>query len=400
MVDAQSLFVSRFGQEPSLALRSPGRINIIGDHTDYCGLPVLPMAIEQAIQLAGRQSSEPGVRAVSTLDDTAVDSAGPGHRTGWAKYVLAVHDELVSRGAEGLGAELALDGDLPSTGGLSSSSALTIGCIAALNRLWDLELKPEQHVEIALDAERNAAVAGGAMDQTVIAHARPGHALRIDFDPPSLHHIPVPSTFHWVAGYSGDTAAKGAAAADSYNSFVLASRAATALLAKRLGRPYDPGMQLSSVRDAPDDHVANLPTVTAQEAAELTGGERLGLSTDHLLDLRISAEHVLSEATRVDEAAQALIDGDAETMGRLMNDSHASLGRYGSTTDNLDRLVGAARAAGAAGARVTGAGFGGWAVALTDERRVGGVVDAMKAACGGPALEVAASGGALVSLDD
>jgi len=159
-----------------------------------------------------------------------------------------------------------------------------------------------------------------------------------------------------------------------------------------------PGL-LSRVRHASADAMAELPTVTVAEAAAMTGGESLGLAQDQLLDLRVSAEHVLSEATRVGRAADALRSGDRPGMGLLMTESHRSLGRYGSSTPGLDRLVEAAIEAGADGARVTGAGFGGWAIALAADAAVDGVISAMAEACGGPAFEVVAHGGVLASLN-
>jgi galactokinase len=397
-VDTSDIFKNHHGSEPELTFLSPGRINIIGDHTDYCGLPVLPMAIGKGIGVAGSASSRPGLRAVSSLDGVAIDSDATDERTGWGRYVLAVHDQLAPLNTDGLGAELAFDGNLPSTGGLSSSSALSVGTVAALDELWGLGLEPDRIVELTLAAERAAAVAGGAMDQTVITFATPGNALLINFDPPSKENIPVPDGFRWVAGYSGTKAPKGDSAADAYNSFVLASRAAATMLGE--GLEVNPGTpaQLSRVQDATPDAMAELPTISVAEAAIMTGGESLGLAADRQLDLRISAEHVLSEAARVAAASAALRDGDRQTMGRLMTESHHSLGRYGSSTEGLDRLVTAATGAGADGARVTGAGFGGWAIALASDDVVEQVVSAMEAACGGPAFEVAAHGGVLASL--
>ncbi|MEM9656242.1 MAG: galactokinase family protein [Actinomycetota bacterium] len=397
-MDPAAIFENQYHGKPELRFLSPGRINIIGDHTDYCGLPVLPMAIGRGIGVAAGPSARPGLRATSSLDGQSVDSDAAGERTGWGRYVLAVHDQLAPLNTGGGGAELAFSGNLPSTGGLSSSSALAVGTVAALNRLWDLDLAPDRIVELSLAAERAAAVAGGAMDQTVITFATPGNALLIKFDPPEREHIPIPEDFRWVAAYSGTKAPKGDSAADAYNSFVLASRAAATLLGDALGVVPGNPAQLSRVTDADAATIGELPVVTVAEAAALTGGESLGLAADRPLDLRVSAEHVLSEAARVDSAAAAMRRGDRAAMGQLMIDSHNSLRRYGSSTEGLDRLVTAATDAGADGARVTGAGFGGWAIALASGDVVTDVVSAMEAACGGPAFTVAAHGGVLASL--
>lgn len=397
MTDASAIHTSRFGAAPSVVVNSPGRINLIGEHTDYCGLPVLPMAIREGVQIAASESPEPGLVAVSTLDDAVVSSAASAERRGWAKYVLAILDQIGARAA-GRGARLAIDSDLPATGGLSSSSALSVGCLIALSELWGLSLSPVEIVTGSMAAEQAAAIAGGAMDQTVIALARPGHALRIEFDPPSHRHIPMPDDFAWVAGYSGTRAAKGESAAAAYNSFVLTSRAAAAALAGQLGRHAGTPPLLSKVGDASPDQIAALPAMSVESAAAITGGDSLGLDPAGTLDLRTSTEHVLSEASRVDAAEWALVGGDRDELGRLMDASHASLQVYGASTESLDGVVTSAREAGAAGARLTGAGFGGWAIALTSPENVDAVRAAMEATGGGPTFIAKAGGGALWSL--
>lgn len=397
MNDAASLHSDHFGEAAAVIVNSPGRINLIGEHTDYCGLPVLPMAIAESIQFAASERDQPGLVAVSTLDGAVVDSDSAEADPGWAKYVLAVLDQI-RQVAPGRGARLALDSDLPSTGGLSSSSALSVGCAIALNEVWDAGLDGAELVAVAVRAEQTAAIAGGAMDQTVIAFARPGHALRIDFDPSAHRHIPMPESFVWIAGYSGTKAPKGESAADSYNSFVLASRAAATLLGDSPDTTDGRAPQLSRVRMAEGEAISALPTISVAEAAAVSQTGALGLPLDRQLDLGVSAEHVLSEADRVDAAEKALLHADMEEMGRLMNSSHLSLARYGASTPSLDRLVAAARDAGAAGARLTGAGFGGWAIALTTGERSKAVQAAMDSACGGPIFVAAAEGGALWSL--
>lgn len=395
MNHAGTLHRDHFGVAAELMVDSPGRINLIGEHTDYCGLPVLPMAIGRSIQVAASEKPEPGIVAVSSLDGAEIRSEPQPAQPGWAPYVLAVADRLQPGDR---GARLALDSDLPSTGGLSSSSALSVGCAFALNELWGLGNDPADLVNAAVQAERSVAVAGGAMDQTVISYARPGHALRIDFDPPAHRHVPIPEGFTFVAGYSGTMAPKGGSAAASYNSFVLASRAAAVMLGDDRGLSGGNEPRLSTVRDATPDELAKLPTISVADAAAVTHAGDLGLEPGRMLDLRVSAEHVLSEAWRVDAAEAALTAGERATMGHFMNESHASLVRYGASTPALDLVVAEARAAGASGARLTGAGFGGWAIALAPPATADAVEQAMAAAGGGPTFAASAEGGALWSL--
>jgi galactokinase len=210
----------------------------------------------------------------------------------------------------------------------------------------------------------------------------------------------MPPDFVWVAAYSGTRAAKGESAAAAYNSFVLTSRAAAAVLAEQSGRDAGIPPLLSRVRDVSPDRIAALPAMSVEAAAAITGGDSLGLDPDGLLDLRTSAEQVLSEASRVDAAERALVAGDEDELGRLMDASHASLQIYGASTESLDGVVTSAREAGAAGARLTGAGFGGWAIALASPETADAVRVAMEATGGGPTFIAKAGGGALWSLHE
>ena len=346
------------------------------------------MAIQQAVRVAVASPASADIRAITDLDGSEFVEGSSSAPT-WAKYLEAVVAEI-GAARQARGARIAVISDLPETGGLSSSSAFTVACVLALSHLWELELDGAGVVATAVRAERRAAIAGGAMDQTVIALARPGHALRIDFDPYATRHVAAPDDFRWVAGFSGTAAPKGGSVAAHYNAFVLASRAAASLL----GDTGDPPL-LSRVRTTPPHEVAKLPTISAATAADIAGGQILGVAPDWEIDLAVAAGHVLSEAGRVDAAEGALLSADIAHMGRLMDDSHASLRLYGSSTPQLDSLVVAARHAGAFGARVTGAGFGGWGVALTQPDAVQSVRAAMEAATGGPTFVAEPSGGAL-----
>ncbi len=242
------------------------------------------------------------------------------------------------------------------------------------------------------------------MDQTVIACARPGTALRIDFEPPGLRPVPLPPGAAFVIGYSGSEAAKAGGARDHYNRSVVACRSAAAMLAR--GRGVDAGTPplLGRVSDASSTEVGRLPvSATAAAVAAQTGlpvGELVTLTNgtyppDAEVGVREAARHVLSEAHRVDAAEEALRAGDLEALGMLFDHSHESLRAFGAVTPGLDAVTAAARANGALGARVTGAGFGGWAVAVCGRGRERAVIEAMVGATGGPAFSVEAVGGAL-----
>jgi galactokinase len=394
-------FANAFGSSPDLVVAAPGRVNLVGEHTDYSFLPVLPIAIERRLLVAAA-SADDGIRAMS-VSQAGTTEVGAAHTPGWGRY-LAGATAMLGQLAEGRGARLAIGGDLPATGGLSSSSALTLGLLWALNRVWDLRLDRRQVVDLAIEAERLVGVESGGMDQTVIAFARPGHALRIDFAPEGRRDVPVAPEFAFVIGYSGSPAPKGTTARDGYNRAVVSCRAAAVLLAGSLGR--DPGAvgRLNEVADAPVGAIDVLPTETTAAVAATAAGVEVGqlvsltaatFDPHEPLFPRAAARHVLSEAARVDTAEFCLRGKDGGGLGAVFDESHSSLRQYGVSTPALDRLTAAARQGGAWGARLTGAGFGGWAVAVCEPGSRAKVVEAMRVATGGPAFPVRPSAGIL-----
>lgn len=384
-----------------VTVRAPGRVNLIGEHTDYMHLPVLPMAIQRGITIRASDAPEPGVTARSSSQPAAVSvDAGSPLPQGWGRYLLGALRQL-GEVAHERGAELRIDGDLPETGGLSSSSALTTGVLRALATLWGCDLDDEEIVRRAIAAERIVGVESGGMDQTVIMFAEPGSALRIDWEPDSRTPVPVPESVRFVIGYSGEEAPKGGSARDAYNERVVACRAAALLLAADTGRSAGDPPMLRPFRDLDLDAI-DLPTeATAADVAEhldvavetmvrLTSGS---FDPDRPLRVARAATHVIEEAQRVDAAAQALEERDGAALGALFDESHRSLRDYGVSTVGLDAVTRAARDAGALGARLTGAGFGGWAVAVCHPDRVSSVADAMGSAGPDLAFEVFASAG-------
>ncbi len=210
-------------------------------------------------------------------------------------------------------------------------------------------------------------------------------ALRITFDPVSWHSVGVPNDVTFVAGYSGRPAPKGGAAGNAYNARVVGTRTAAMLL--DAAPPF-----LANLDGDVADLLAALPeeALPPLEATQLTTGR---YEPADPLPVRAWARHVLTEAERVEAATVALEAGDLETLGRLFDESHASLADdSGVSTPELDLLVAVARDAGAAGARLTGAGFGGWAVAVCDLGHVAAVTYAM-ASIAGEAFRAEPSGG-------
>jgi galactokinase len=379
-------------------------VNLIGEHTDYSLLPVMPVAIDRAVELAAAPGPPGRLLADSLTLPGPVDldlGALPDAPSGWHRYLVAA---VRATGAGGEGVRLLVDGDLPPTGGLSSSSALTVGILRTLDLVWDRRLGREALPSVAAVAERYVGVESGAMDQTVITHAVAGNALRIDFAPPSHRPVPIPDSLAIVAAYSGTPAPKGGEARFAYNTRVVSTRAAALLLGRETG--LDPGrppvlaavagvegieaLARSLPQEATAGEVARQTGVDVEVMVRLTAGR---FEPDHPLPLQVVASHVLSEARRVDAAEAALRAGDLAALGRLLDLSHESLRRFGASSEALDHLVAAMRAAGAYGARLTGAGFGGYAVAVTPPERAAEVVAAGRAATGGPAFRVRPSGG-------
>lgn len=387
-----------------MVVSAPGRVNLIGEHTDYSLLPVMPMAIDRGVMIAASADTRFEVHS----DVEGRPTGGDPGRAGWQRYVDAVVDRL---GYEG-GFLASITSGLPPTGGLASSSALTMALLAALSAVAPGKtLTTEGIIEAGISAERIAGVESGAMDQTVIVHARAGSALRIDFDLAgrrTLTYVPIPETMRVVVAYSGTPGHKGTGARHAYNLAVVACRAATALLAEEASVPVSSRPVLAEVShlDGVYGTAAHLPlAASAEEVARATGVDLeslVGLAASRFdpgepLPIRASALHVLSEATRVDEAQRALVAADTAGLGRLLDLSHRSLIAFGASTAALDRVTSAMRAAGAHGARLTGAGYGGNAVAVCAPDRVAAVVEAAVAATGGPSFRVEAAGGLVVS---
>ena len=399
-------FSAAFGAPPTVVVRAPGRVNLIGEHTDYSLLPVLPIAVDRSLLIAVDANDSNTVEAISAQFEGSVviDRAAIVGPDGWGRYLSGTLMELRSF-APGQGARIHVSGDLPSDGGLSSSSSLTVGILVALSAAWGLDLDLEAIVVLATAAERHVGVESGGMDQTVIAFGKPGAALRIDFHPAGRRLVPVPDGLRFVVAYSGEAAPKGGSVREQYNERVVGARLAAAMLADQVGLDIGSPPTLSEVADVDvvDVLVDDLPEKTsAQEVAHgaQVDVQRLVLlsasSFNHItkVPVRRVARHILGEAQRVNAAESALNEGDLAAFGELMDESHDSLRQdFKCSTAALDKLCAAMRKAGAFGARLTGAGFGGYALAAVPADKVEVVIAAAVAATGGPAFEVTASGG-------
>jgi galactokinase len=285
---------------------APGRVNLIGEHIDYHGLPVLPMALTRGVEVRFRPRDDRKIRAAS---------AGYGEREfewghdlepvaagDWENYLRAAALAVAGKWDLGFGVDAEVSSDLPAAAGLSSSSALLVAFTLCLLRANGRSASFEELMEILPDGEQFVGTRGGGMDHAAILASCAGCASLVSFHPLGVRHVPIPKEWAFLVADSGVRAEKSGHARERYN------------------------------------------------AVRTSAG---------------AAAHLASETARVQTAVASMERGDAETFGRLLVESHASLRDILKVScEALDRLVDDAMEAGALGARLTGAGFGGCAVIL------------------------------------
>ena len=354
---AVALFAERFGSPPTHLSRAPGRVNLIGEHIDYNGLPVLPMALQREVRIALRPRDDGQVRLVNVspdFDDVSFQvgvSIEPGPAGHWGNYVKAPAQELARRHAIFQGFDGVMSSTVPVASGLSSSSALVNAVGVALNAINQVGLDAMALGHLMADAERYTGTRGGGMDQAISMGARAGHAARIDFDPLRMRHVPVPPEWRFVVADTGVRAEKSGPAQAAYNR----RRAECEEALESVGTEL---VRRGAVPRLPVGYRELLRRIHPEEA--LVVGEA---ALSGVLFRRF--RHVVSEYGRVVQAQDLLSQADHAGFGILMDASHGSLRTdYHVSSAELDELVAVAKEGGAAGARLTGAGFGGCIVAL------------------------------------
>jgi galactokinase len=329
-------FEQRFQAPPSFVVRAPGRVNLIGEHTDYNDGFVLPLAIDRAVWIALRQRTDRQVLAYSldfagsttfSLDDLARSNGG------WTEYVKGVAWALQGAGHKLRGWEGVIAGDVPVGAGLSSSAALEMAVARAFAAVSDLPWDAATMARLGQRAENEwVGVRCGIMDQMISASGRAGHALLIDCRSLDTEAVPFPPGTTVVVL---DTATRRGLVDSAYNE----RRHQCESAAHAFG--------VAALRDVSTAHFE----VDCARLDEIT---------------RRRARHVVTENERTLQAADAMRRGDATAVGRLMNASHASLrDDFAVSSRELDVMVECGQAHPACrGIRMTGAGFGGCAVAL------------------------------------
>lgn len=358
--DVADLFRRAWAAEPTHRACAPGRVNLIGEHLDYNDLPVFPMALERSVHIHFRPLSEPEVRLAST--DAAYGERRFELSRGihaypagdWGNYAKAAAQAVARQFGSVTGIEGVVDSDLHIGGGLSSSAALVVAVALAILEVNGLTYDRLDLAGALARGERYVGTRSGGMDQAICLLARKGTACRIDFRPLAVSHVPVPGGWSFVMAYSGMPAEKSGGARDAYNARTRESREAL----ERAGAEV---AGAGSGSGPPRSWPAFVESSPAEEL--LAAGER---AMDGPLLRRF--RHIVTEWERVGRAEEAMRSGDdagLEAFGRLLDASHASLrDDFEVSTPELDELVTAARHSGAAGARLTGAGFGGSVVAL------------------------------------
>ena len=353
-------FTKAYGYAPSRGVRAPGRVNLIGEHTDYNDGFCLPMAIERDVRIALRPRRDRMVRVLSLeqpgqvisfeLSRAIAKAADSEPQTRWADYVKGCAQTLLTNKISLVGVDLALTGDVPLGSGLSSSAALEVATIHALlsASASSSKLASERIATLAQQAEnRYVGVNCGILDQLSSACCVAGKAMLMDCRTLGLSYAPLPEG---VAVVIADTGKRRGLVDSAYNE----RRAQCEAGARALGVSHLRDVSLHGLWSA---------------------------ARDGLLDelARRRCEHVVAENGRTQAAFAALKAGDAVAFGQLMDQSHADLrDKFAVTCAELDDMVAIARALpGCLGSRMTGAGFGGCTVSLVEQRAVKRFVPAL-----------------------
>jgi len=339
--DLSDRFEQEFGSAPDGVWQAPGRVNLIGEHTDYNEGFVLPFAIDRTARVAVARRRDSTVRLLSTYGDqgvvsTTLDSVQPGAAKGWTKYPLGVIWALRERGIDVPGLDLLLDSNVPLGAGLSSSHAIECAVVSALNDLTGAGLKAEDMVLATQRAENDFVGAPtGIMDQSASLRGAKGHAVFLDCRDQKASLVPFETEPAGLVLLVIDTKVSHSHADGGY-----ASRRASCEL----------GAEVLGVKALRDVEVADL-----EEASGLL---------DEVTFRRV--RHVVTENDRVLQTVELLGGAGPGAIGPLLDASHASMrDDFEISCPELDLAVETSRAHGAIGARMTGGGFGGAAIALT-----------------------------------
>lgn len=349
------LFTGYYGHEPVLVVQAPGRVNLIGEHTDYNGGFVLPAAINYSTWIAVSPRTDRQLQVVARDFDhqkVVIDLDVPmqhNRDAEWANYVSGVVQELQKKGYRLAGGNLFISGNVPAGAGLSSSASLEVAVVRALTGLSDETIDPTEAALVGQAAENNFVGCNcGIMDQLISARGQESSALLIDCQDLSTRTVSIPADWEILIVHSG---VKRGLVESEYNQRREQCETAAAYFGQQTLRGV------------------SLPELLAAEG-----------KLDELSFRR--ARHVLTENARTLLAADALSAGDMSTLIKVMAESHNSMrDDFNITTPAIDRLVAILQAAGEgqAGARMTGGGFGGCVVSIAPSAVIPRLVAAVNA---------------------
>ncbi|GGF32858.1 galactokinase [Williamsia phyllosphaerae] len=329
---------------------APGRVNLLGEHTDYNGGFALPIALEQRTEVEFTPDGSTAIDIDAHDHGTATVSTSPrpGEVTGWSSYVAGVVWALRENGIAVPGGRMTIRSDVPVGAGLSSSAALECAAIGALAAAADITLDRLAWARAAQRAENDFVGAPtGLLDQLASLHGRVDHALLIDFE--SLHVTPVP--------------------------FQLDPAGMTLVVLDSLSSHGHAGGEYAQRRASCERAAAALGVESLRAITDITDLSAISDPTD-----RRRARHVVTENQRVLDACAALRVQDHSRVGAAMIGSHSSMrDDFEITTPGIDLMVESAVRAGAVGARMTGGGFGGCVIALVKSARAAAMIDAVTA---------------------
>ncbi len=339
----------------------------MGEHVDYNGLSVLPMALQRHVAVLYRERDDDVVRLASTDERYAPREfkisvkIKPFDDGDWGNYAKAAGQALAQRHDIKLGFDAVVHSDVPVAAGLSSSSALVVASALTFLHANDVWTEKMKLAELLAEAEHYVGTQGGGMDQAICLAARRHSASRIDFHPLRLTAHPIPPEWQFVVASSLVLAEKSGDARKIYNDRTRECREALSQVTEALGLAGEVESYPALLSKRPPNQLVS----AAEDALDETLARRF--------------RHVTTEGDRVRRAEKALLAYDLKGFGRLMVESHQSLrDDFSVSIPELDELTDIAGRAGAAGARLTGAGMGGCVVALCPEKKAKKVIKALK----------------------
>jgi len=354
----QQPFIDRFAESanPIRVFYAPGRVNLIGDHTDYSGGLVFPCAIDSGTTMLIRKRDDDKVKLASMnfelMASLQPDELNQKYGDNWINYVLGVIDQFRQRDIETTGFECLFSGNIPNGGGLSSSASLEVVTAFALNQVFDAGFSDIELVKMALAAENDfVGLNCGIMDQYAVAMAKKGHAMMLDCNTLDCKQVPLTLDGHQIV--------------------IVNSNQRRDLVDSKYNERFEECQQ--ATRDM-QKHL------DITQLCEVTP-EQLNAHLNHFSSDTVAnrAKHVISEHNRVYEAVAALSNNELKRFGQLMNQSHQSMSQhFEASTKIIDQLVNIAlNAEGVIGARMTGGGFGGCTVNLVKESAVPHFIDSV-----------------------